>query len=476
MQNGIKIVVKDKVYVDISQNPELYNILSIIGISPNPLFYLRNKIASLANEPQYLFSVMSNRERTVLAFYRGLLPKILEELRVRGIPFEIEDQRVKGEPVNIFIRPSVNLFEYQKIALEKLSKLEDAVLVSECGSGKTVMGVALISAFKVSTLIIVPTLQIQQQWKASLIKITDVKRKDIGTIGQGIFNPAKITISTYQSLERLTQKELDELNGKFGCLIVDEVHRVSARVLCEVTNLSPAFYRFGFTATPKRKDQKDVLILNSISHTLVDVKSEELQKAGRLIIPSVRFVKMLSGIQITERYRWTGKERVLEKDWTDLYNRLTESDARTNIILDNVEKTVSENHICLILTNRREYCEALAKKLNERGIPSDFINGQIGKSEREMILKKVGNKIKVLVSTFQLASEGLDVPVLSCLHLISPTSNENLVKQASGRVRRAIEGKKALIVDYVDEDSKELFTMYKQRRHYYKKFGFVIEN
>jgi len=479
MQNDIKIVkmsIKDKVYIDIRENRELYNTLSVLGISPNPLFYLRKKIASLANEPQYLFSVMSNPEQTFLAFYRGLLPRIIETLQERNIPFEILDYRVKGESINIFIKPSVNLFDYQSRALEKLSKLENAILVSECGSGKTVMGVALISTFKVSTLIIVPTLQIQQQWKTSLIKMTDIKRKDIGMIGQGISNLSKITISTYQSLERMEPKQLEELNAKFGCLIVDEAHRVSARILCEVANKSPAFYRFGFTATPQRKDQKDILIFNSISHNIIDVKSEELQKAGRLIIPSVRFVKINTGIQITECYRWNGAEKVVEKDWTTLFTRLTESTTRTNIILDNIEKTVLENHICLVLTNRKAYCEYLSRKLNERGISSNYINGHIAKSDREAILKNMGSKIKVLFSTYQLASEGLDVPILSCLHLISPTSNENLVKQASGRVRRAIEGKKALIIDYVDEDSKELFNMYKLRRRYYKKFGFVIEN
>jgi superfamily II DNA or RNA helicase len=61
------------------------------------------------------------------------------------------------------------------------------------------------------------------------------------------------------------------------------------------------------------------------------------------------------------------------------------------------------------------------------------------------------NRVQVLVSTLQLIGEGFDCPGLSTLVLATPIKFEGRLLQVVGRIMRPAEGKRARVIDYVDE-------------------------
>ena len=79
---------------------------------------------------------------------------------------------------------------------------------------------------------------------------------------------------------------------------------------------------------------------------------------------------------------------------------------------------------------------------------------------------------QVVVATFQLAHEGLDIPVLDTVILATPRSD---IKQSIGRIMRETKGKlnNPLIFDIADQWSV-FFSMYNKRLKIYKEGGFEI--
>jgi hypothetical protein len=83
------------------------------------------------------------------------------------------------------------------------------------------------------------------------------------------------------------------------------------------------------------------------------------------------------------------------------------------------------------------------------------------------------SRAPIVVATFQLAHEGLDIPALDTVILSTPKSD---IKQSIGRIMRETKGKvnDPLIFDIADHWSV-FFAMYRKRLKVYKEGGFSID-
>jgi superfamily II DNA or RNA helicase len=80
------------------------------------------------------------------------------------------------------------------------------------------------------------------------------------------------------------------------------------------------------------------------------------------------------------------------------------------------------------------------------------LTGRTPRAERQKIVDLVrSGDIDALISTVQLISEGFDVDGLAQLYLCTPMKAKTRIIQAIGRVCRPKDGKKAKVVDYIDE-------------------------
>jgi len=97
-----------------------------------------------------------------------------------------------------------------------------------------------------------------------------------------------------------------------------------------------------------------------------------------------------------------------------------------------------------------EAAEKVAARFNEAGIASECIHGNCDNARRKYCIKGLADgRIKVLTSC-EIISEGIDVPVVSTAILLRPTKSTGLYLQQVGRVLRPYPGKEySIILDHV---------------------------
>jgi superfamily II DNA or RNA helicase len=98
-----------------------------------------------------------------------------------------------------------------------------------------------------------------------------------------------------------------------------------------------------------------------------------------------------------------------------------------------------------------------------------------GKAEREQALEDMrSGKKKYLFATYSLAKEGLDIPCLERLFMVTPQKDYAVITQSIGRIARVSEGKaEPIVYDFVDnigylqKSFKKRCTTYKKNDCYF---------
>lgn len=123
---------------------------------------------------------------------------------------------------------------YQAAVLEKIQEyLDDSKLhlIAAPGSGKTVLGIELVSRLARPTVVLVPRLTIQRQWVAAIEKLFRGPSAGMVTVSQTFDEPAMITVITYQALESLQKQWAGRSPAELGApnrfvLVLDECHHM----------------------------------------------------------------------------------------------------------------------------------------------------------------------------------------------------------------------------------------------------------
>lgn len=132
-------------------------------------------------------------------------------------------------------------------------------IVLPCGSGKTIVGILAMHAFRMHTVIIVPNISAIHQWIRELQRWTDIPREMIGEYSGERKEIRPVTVTTYQSMIGTRNKETGETvfelfdDRPWGFIIYDEVHMLPAPSFQLAARLQ-SIYRLGLTATLVRED------------------------------------------------------------------------------------------------------------------------------------------------------------------------------------------------------------------------------
>ncbi len=347
---------------------------------------------------------------------------------------EIIDQRRTLPEVKLTF--AGQLRAYQQLAVDDALRKSFGVIESGTGSGKTVMGLALIAARKQPTLVVVHTKELLHQWKERAEQFLGC---DVGLIGDGKFSIEPLTVSIVNS----ARNRVDELVSRFGHLVVDECHRVPAALFTDVVSKFDCHYLLGLSATAFRSDNEMTkLIYFFMGDRIHRVDSEELKATGAVLKPEI----IRTSTSFTYRYRG---------DYQSLMKALTVHEGRNVQILEDICRVASEegSGTCLVVSDRVSHCRLFVEKLQHRGVVAELLTGQIPPEKRGAIVTAVQNgEIQVLVATLQLISEGFDCPGLSTLFITTPIVFEGRLLQVIGRIMRPAENKHARVFDYVDEN------------------------
>lgn len=410
-------------------------------------------------------ATISSYEEDDSTFYvpRGFKKQLITIIDSFSRTIQWHDETVHFErDSGMCLRENITLKQYQRSSLGRMILNGGGVLVAPCGAGKTVIGVAIISTLKQPTLILVHTNDLLIQWRRELAE------KSILPGGLGVYcgtekQRGQAIVATIQSIVRLQPSQLRQWLAQFGCIILDEAHHCPADTFMSVVNMSSSKYRFGLTATPERKDGLSFLLYDVIGPIAAEITDYDLQNEGRSQSCSVRY-------QTTSFF-----SRKTVDQWTSLITDLINDKERNSLIISQVKKDFMDGHFPLVISERSAHCKVLVELLRKEGVSAQLLIGEIDKGIRSRIIEEArNNHIDVIVAT-KIADEGLDIPQLSCLHMVTPTSNQAKVQQRVGRIRRPIEGKKSLVVDYQDVRVPGLLRMSTDRKRLFKRWGFDQE-
>ena len=389
-------------------------------------------------------------------------------------------------------------------------------IVLPTGSGKTFVALRGVAETAVSTLIIVPTIDLLHQWYA---RLETAFQQPIG-VWYGLEKEAHpITVTTYPS----AWKHAEELGNQFKLLIFDEIHHLPAPNWHEIALMCAAPFRMGLTATyPEEQSgissQQSARKTSSLHPvTPSPLHSSRPQLLEELVGPIVyqKTVDELTGAQLadyrTERIRvdleeeeqaqydsaydvYTGymrearlRERYGPHWWQELTRRSAyEQEARRAKVaelrlkeivhqatakLEIVNQLLREHTTSpmLIFTAHNRFAYAIARRYL---IP--VITHQTKAAERKSILDGFrAGKYRAIV-TSKVLNEGIDVPEAKVAVVLGGSSTAREYVQRLGRILRKKGNVEAVLYEVIARNTVDEGMAQRRRsksRHVYNVRG-----
>jgi len=418
----------------------------------NTEYLIKKNIGKSVFNTEKYFKLIEETENEII-IPRGFANKLIKFCQENNISYIIEDER-KLLP-KIELESTIQLFQYQQQIIEKILSKNFGVIVAPPGSGKTVIGLELITQKQQPALILVHRKQLLDQWIERIESFLNIPKKEIGQIGSGKIKIGKqITIGMLQSLAKVS--DFSKLSDSFGIIIVDECHHIPAKTFREIITKLNSFYLYGLTATPKRKKNDEKLIYVFIGEIIAELKTNEIteKKVNAITVNIIE-----TGLSAPFDYRIDNYETISKI--------LVFDTARNLLIINQIANELLLNRKILLLTERKEHIEVLNLYLKEK-YETITISGDDSEISKKSKLAQIkSGHFQVVLSTGQFFGEGMDIDSLDCLFLVYPFAFEGKLVQYIGRIQRS--ENPPIIYDFRDSKIDYFEKLFKQRNRYYKK-------
>ena len=397
-------------------------------------------------------------------------PFLLSTCHNRG--FAVED-RVLDVPDVDDLSTTYELRSYQQEALDAWREANDrGVLELPTGSGKTVVAIAAMAALDTATLVVVPTIDLLEQWRSELRAEFDCP---IGQLGGGKQRVEAVTVATYDS----AYLRADELGDRFGLLVFDEVHHLGGEGYRDIARLMAAPARLGLTATFERPDGAHEAIEELVGSVVYRRSADDL--AGEHLADyDIRRIEVELTAEERERYeehqgtftdylKQSNIQLRSGSDYQELVKRSgTDPRAREALLAKQRAREVMMNadrkveKLADILERHREdrvivftAFTDLVYDLAERFLIPPITN-ETGAEERREILERFRRGEYSRVVAANVLDEGVDVPDANVAVVLSGSGSEREFTQRLGRVLRPKEdGGRALLYEVVTSETAE---------------------
>jgi len=404
-------------------------------------------------------------------FYTGLVPWVISNLSEKGINTVIEnDESLLFKKGPIFTPPEdylrgIALRDFQINAIRSAIAGQRGILQLPARSGKTEIAAALIKYYDVPSVFVTHTSNLREQ---TARRFVSRGLREVGTIGGGEDNPQRTTVAMVQTISKRILEEDDrilKILSEAKLLIFDEVHHLQADTWSLVGEVCQAPHRFGLSATPflykKREENFGDLALTGLTGKVVSrISPSVLIKRGFLAIPKIYTIAI-------QNPRVFVPPKMQEKRvWNHVYKKgIVENSERNGIFLDTAEKMYNAGMKVLMLVSRKNHGRDLLKSLVDRIGCDDciFTMGQrtiirhtpFGvKTETwpfELVRNFLEDRSSCVVIGTQIMDEGVDLPSLDAVLILSAMRSFRLTIQRATRSMTAEEGKRsAWIVDSED--------------------------
>ncbi|MDR2594216.1 MAG: DEAD/DEAH box helicase [Fibromonadaceae bacterium] len=399
----------------------------------------------------YIESFISNTAAVVSPLVRGKLKIVLTEL---GFPVQDIAGYVRGEPLEMELNDSFALRDYQRDAAQIFhasgsEKGGSGVIVLPCGSGKTIIGMAVMALVKSHTLILTPSVTAARQWIREILQKTTLTKEQVKEYSGDVKEIGQVTVATYQILTQRKRKSEEFTNfslfesQKWGLMIYDEVHLLPAPVFRFSADMQ-ATRRLGLTATLVREDHKETEVFSLIGPKKFDIPWRVLENQGWIAQAKCHEIRVPMD-----------SEQRISYAVAPLREKISIAGCnpeKFDIVKNLLEKHGEENDRILIIGQYIEQLEALAKEIN---VP--LITGKTPNKERDRIYDSFrSGEIRILMVS-KVGNFAIDLPDASVLIQISGTFGSRQEEaQRLGRVLRPKkDGRPAMFYSLVTKDSRE---------------------
>jgi superfamily II DNA or RNA helicase len=334
------------------------------------------------------------------------------------------------------------------------------IISVKCAGGKTVMAIYCACHFKKKTLFIHHKDFLGNQFKERANMFAPKAR--IGIIKQDIIDVVDkdFVIASLQSLAKRDYPM--DIFSDFGLVIIDECHHTSAEVFSRALIKIVPSMMLGLSATLDRKDGLRKVFEWFIGKQVL--KDKSYKNKQDMIVKTYTFNSNdpdYNAITVL----WNGQVNSV-KIINNICNFFERTKKITNIITEILKNEIDRK--ILILSERKNQLKVIEKLLDNNYNIGYYVGGMT----REKL--KESENMQIILATYQMASEGMDIPALNTLILASPITS---IEQSIGRIQRQLPHERKYIpmtIDIIDEIDI-IKNKFFRRLAFYKKMGFSVE-
>ena len=338
--------------------------------------------------------------------------------------------------VDVLLRP------YQAKALAQVLACKDrglsrVMVIMPTGTGKTTLFSALVGEFHrqydQGSLVLAHRRELLDQASARISLQNPGIDVLIEGAGSRLLEMPRVVVASVQSIGRPDSKRLEAF--KPGCLIIDEAHHSAADGYQNVMRRFGAYdeqcFTVGVTATPHRMDNRPLhgdeeAIFQEVAftYTLKDAISDGW-------LADLKGYRVATGVDLS-------KVRVVHGDYSaKALQDAVNTEARNKTAFENWEQ-IAKHRKTIVFCTGVEHATDVATMFRENGFTAESVNGKMGPEERSAIMKRFSEGRTQVLTNVEIATEGFDVPDVSCVLLLRPTKSWALFCQMIGRGLRVL--------------------------------------
>src|SRR5436305_2972619 len=389
---------------------------------------------------------------------------IIKELIRTKTPYE--DQARAYDRFDFTAKLEATPRPYQQQAInEWLAHERCGVVILPTGAGKSLVAQMAIERTGRSTLIVVPTIDLMNQWYDLLLSSF---KAEVGLIGGGYYEVGALTVTTYASAFRF----MERLGNQFGFLIFDECHHLPGSVYRYAAEMAIAPFRLGLTATPEREDGADVLLEELIGPIIFKKQAQDL--AGEYLA-DYEIIRINVHLSSDERAAYEGERAVFRqflqdkridlggmrgwqlfiaasarsqegrramKAYRESKRIALGTDAKMRVLGELLQRHKTERVLIFTAENEMVY------RLSEQFLIPAITHETPTKERREWLAAFNAGEVLAL-ATSKVLNEGVDIPAAGIAVVLSGSGSSREHIQRLGRILRKQPDKEAILYEVV---------------------------
>lgn len=349
-------------------------------------------------------------------------------------------------------------FVDQPLSKKSQQHASGGILQVFTGAGKTVMAIKLITLLKKKTMILVHKEFLMNQWIERIQEYAPQAR--IGKIQAQTYDvdDKDIVIAMIQTMYNRTFPE--STYTQFGFTIIDEVHRIGSEEFSKTLLKTITPFMLGISATVERKDKLTKLLYMFIGPLIY---STEKPPDDPVFVRGIEFKTNDPEFNETE-LDFRGKPK-----FSTMISKLCNYGARKDFLVRVTQDLCIENpeSQIMILAHNRSLLTYLYEAINHRKFAT--VGYYVGGMKPDQLKETEGKNI--VLATYAMAAEALDIKSLSILMLATPKTD---IVQSVGRILR-MKHERPIVVDIVD--CHDIFqNQWARRKTYYRKCNYRIRS